>query len=92
MFFLPGSVNSGDDMTKPLAWMLHARHCRRNMGHYKIVLPDGSDRHVPSYYREEQSSKPGRVLEPNLDPVGSSRKYLVTSSDADASEDLNQDI
>ena len=32
------------------------------------------------------------LLEPNLDPVGSSCKYLVTSGDADASEDLNQDI
>ena len=35
MKHLPGVVNSSDDMTKALGWVLHGRHARRNMGHYK---------------------------------------------------------
>ena len=34
MIHIPGTLNSSDDLTKPLGWVLHARHCRRHMGHY----------------------------------------------------------
>ena len=34
MQHLPGIVNSSDDLTKALSWVLHGRHARRNMGHY----------------------------------------------------------
>ncbi len=39
MEHLPGILNPSDDLTKPLGWVLHARHVRRNMGHYKIGSP-----------------------------------------------------
>ena len=29
-----GVLNVSDDLTKPLGYVLHARHCRRLMGHY----------------------------------------------------------
>eukprot|EP00980_Cylindrotheca_fusiformis_P023978 scaffold11273_cov75-Cylindrotheca_fusiformis.AAC.3 len=32
---IPGIINPSDDLTKPLGWILHSRHCRRLMGHYK---------------------------------------------------------
>ena len=32
--FIPGIINPSDDLTKPLGWILHARHARRIMGHY----------------------------------------------------------
>ena len=31
---IPGIINPADDLTKPLGWVLHSRHCRRNMGHF----------------------------------------------------------
>jgi hypothetical protein len=31
---IPGIINPADDLTKPLGWILHARHSRRLMGHY----------------------------------------------------------
>ena len=34
MKHIPGILNPSDNMTKPLGWVLHARHCRRIMGHY----------------------------------------------------------
>ena len=34
MHFIAGSINPADDMTKPLGWVLHARHARRIMGHF----------------------------------------------------------
>ena len=34
MSFIPGIINPSDDLTKPLGWILHARHARRIMGHY----------------------------------------------------------
>ena len=34
MNFIPGVINPADDLTKPLGWVLHARHARRIMGHY----------------------------------------------------------
>ncbi len=33
---LPGVINPTDDLTKGLSWILHGRHARRNMGHYKV--------------------------------------------------------
>ena len=35
MVHIPGIVNPSDDLTKPLGWILHERHCRRTMGHYQ---------------------------------------------------------
>ena len=32
--YIPGIINPSDDLTKPLGWILHSRHCRRLMGHY----------------------------------------------------------
>ena len=34
MEHLSGILNPTDDLTKPLSWILHGRHARRNMGHY----------------------------------------------------------
>jgi hypothetical protein len=31
---IPGIINPSDDLTKPLGWVLHARHARRLMGYY----------------------------------------------------------
>ncbi len=33
---IPGVINSSDDLTKVLGWILHSRHARRNMGHYRL--------------------------------------------------------
>jgi hypothetical protein len=33
MEHIPGIINPSDDLTKPLGWVLHARHARRLMGH-----------------------------------------------------------
>ena len=30
-----GILNPSDDLTKPLGYVLHSRHCRRIMGHYQ---------------------------------------------------------
>ena len=34
MHHIAGVINPADDLTKPLGWVLHARHARRLMGHY----------------------------------------------------------
>ena len=33
---IPGILNMSDDLTKPLRYVLHSRHCRRMMGHYQV--------------------------------------------------------
>ena len=33
---IPGIINPSDDLTKVLGWVLHNRHARRSMGHYKL--------------------------------------------------------
>jgi hypothetical protein len=33
---IPGIINPSDDLSKPLGWVLHTRHCRRFMGHYPL--------------------------------------------------------
>ena len=68
----PGVINSSDDLTKPLGWVLHARHARRSMGHYRIGSPLGSESPARPNMLEQGSSKPGRVLEPNPRPDPSS--------------------
>ena len=35
MHHVPGIINPSDDLTKPLGWVLHERHARRIMGHYR---------------------------------------------------------
>lgn len=39
MEWIDGAINSSDDLTKGLSWVLHSRHTRRGMGHYGP--PDG---------------------------------------------------
>ena len=34
MVHIKGTLNMNDDLFKSLGWVLHARHCRRMMGHY----------------------------------------------------------
>ena len=34
MKWIPGPLNFSDAETQPLGYVLHARHCRRMMGHY----------------------------------------------------------
>jgi hypothetical protein len=36
MRHIPGIINCSDDLTKVLGWILHARHSRRSMGHYRL--------------------------------------------------------
>ena len=36
MEHLSGILNPSDDLTKALGWVLHARHARRSMGHFRI--------------------------------------------------------
>ena len=35
---IPGVINPADDLTKPLGWVLQARHSRYIMGHYNPML------------------------------------------------------
>ena len=39
MKHLSGILNPSDDLTKPLGWILHSRHARRSMGHYRYGSP-----------------------------------------------------
>lgn len=34
MAHCPGTINISDNQTKPLGYVLHARHCHQAMGHY----------------------------------------------------------
>ena len=34
MIHIKGTLNSADDLTKGLGWVLHSQHCRRHMGHF----------------------------------------------------------
>ncbi len=42
MEHLSGVLNPSDDLTKPLGWVLHSRHARRSMGHYRIGSPSST--------------------------------------------------
>ena len=35
MRHIPGIINPSDGLTKSLGWVLHARHARRIMGHFR---------------------------------------------------------
>ena len=50
MEHLPAILNPSDDLTEPLGWVLHARHARHGMGHYKIGSPVEASlfSHLPS--------------------------------------------
>ena len=43
MRHVPGVLNSSDDLTKAVSWVLHQRHARRSMGHYPGLLLDEND-------------------------------------------------
>ena len=64
MVHCPGTINASDDMTKALAWILHSRHCRRNMGHCKLGSSSEASESPVRSTLEQGPSKPGRVLEP----------------------------
>ena len=34
MEHIPGVLNPSDNMTKPLGYVLHVRHCHQSIGHY----------------------------------------------------------
>ena len=36
---IPGILNLSDNLTKPLGWILHTRHCQLLMGHYAYKQP-----------------------------------------------------
>ena len=61
----PGVINSSDDLTKALGWVLHARHARRSVGHYKTGSPEDSSLPVRPPMLEQELHELGRVLEPN---------------------------
>ena len=65
----PGLINASDDLTKPLGWVLHARHARRSMGHYRIGSSLGPASPARTPILEQGLSEPGRVLEPKLRPT-----------------------
>ena len=56
MKFLPGVINASDGLTKALGWILHSRHGRRSMGHYRLGSQEAP-----------QALEPGRVLEPKIE-------------------------
>ena len=47
MRHIPGIINPSDDLTKVLGWILHSRHARRNMGHYKLSSDNFGSNSVP---------------------------------------------
>ena len=40
LLHIPGIINPADDLTKPLGWVLHARHARYIMGHHYHTRPN----------------------------------------------------
>ncbi len=40
MKHIPGIINPADDLTKPLGYVLHSRHCQYIMGHDREEKPD----------------------------------------------------
>ena len=88
MEHIPGIINSSDDFTKALGWILHYRHSRRNMGHYRrIGYPDSAS----------------AILSP-LDPharagtaeagegVGTQSKRAITESDTSRGSDSRMNL
>ena len=61
MRHIPGVINNSDDLTKPLGWILHARHAHRSMGHFAIGSPDKTPV-SSSPVLEDESKESGRVL------------------------------
>ena len=57
MHHIPGIINPSDDLTKPLGWVLHSRHCRRIMGHHESIPVSSSK------VKDPLAKDPGRVLE-----------------------------
>ena len=47
MDHIPGIINPSDDLTKPLGWVLHLRHCHRMMGHLHMAILDYNATHPP---------------------------------------------
>ena len=69
MRHIAGIINPSDDLTKPLGWVLHARHARRAMGHYKLVSPE-----------TPKALESGRELEPKFS--GSATGGTATGNNA----------
>ena len=61
MKHIPGTINAPDALTKGLAHLLHGRHSRQMMVHYKTAV---SNTNTPSStLMASQSSQSGRVVE-----------------------------
>ena len=65
MKHIPGVINPSDDLTKPLGWVLHARHARRAMGHYKIKIGSQKASTYVATCPPQEATKPGRVMVPD---------------------------
>ena len=77
MAHLPGISNASNGLTKPVSWVLHSRHARRGMGHYKLGSPM-----APS---STQSS-------PNTRFVGARDLGSATEPVTDVIQDLEGDV
>ena len=42
MIHWPSIINPADDLTKALGWVLHSRHARFLMGHFRFVSPSST--------------------------------------------------
>ncbi len=81
-----GIINSADDMTKPLGWVLHHRHCRRTMGHYIFIHPPSSsslsidstlDSSIGGGYWPKATTQVNPVLD--VQPVTESSGFILPS-------------
>ena len=81
MCHIGGIINPSDNLTKALGWVLHSRHARRGMGHYRISSPTDLESPVCPPMLEQGPSKLVRVLEPIRD-----HPSVVDNSMSDAEE------
>ena len=64
----PGTINCSDDLTKALAFSLHYRHARRNMGHYGDTLTPDSKASIP-LLESGEGIKAGEGVRARVDDV-----------------------
>ena len=72
MKHLPGIINPSDALTKPLSWVLHHRHVRRAMGHYRLDSPVVSAIAPPTLddgAGEGVGAQTGRGYEPGTESI-----------------------
>lgn len=64
---IDGVNNPSDDLTKPLGWVLHARHARRLMGHFPISFSTSASSLISRVSRSGEGVgcvDRGRVIDP----------------------------